>query len=129
MWYISNANIKENFMVALKNSKFGNINISKEAIASICGESALSCYGVVGIASKSSLHSVIAEILKKDSFARGVTVSKEKNGYSINLYLVIARDVKITEVLSEVQKKVKYDLEKTFSIKIKSLNVFANDIK
>lgn len=116
-------------MATAKNTKYGKIDVSIEAIAAVAGESATSCYGVVGIAPRSSLHSVIAEILKKESFAKGVIVSKEKNSYSINLYLVIARDVKITEVLSEVQKKVKYDLEKTFSLKIKSLNVFASDIK
>ena len=116
-------------MNVTKNTKYGQIDVTVEAIASVVGESATSCYGVVGIAPKSALHSAIAEILKKDSFAKGVYVTKEKVGYSINLYLVIARDCKITEVLSGVQEKVKYDLQKTFGIKIKSLNVFANDIK
>ena len=38
-------------------------------------------------------------------------------------------DEQITEVVSEVQKKVKYVLEKTLDMKFKAINVFVNDIK
>jgi uncharacterized alkaline shock family protein YloU len=37
--------------------------------------------------------------------------------------------VKITEIVSEVQKKVIYVLEKTFQIPFKQVNVFVQDIK
>jgi hypothetical protein len=41
---------------------------------------------------------------------------KKKSGYEVDVYLVVAYGVKITEVVSEVQKKVQYVLEKTFQI-------------
>ena len=115
-------------MAVTKKNKFGQVSISIDAIASVAGDTALECYGVVGIANRSSVHEVIAEILKKESFAKGIVIDKEKNGYSLSLYLVIAPNVKITEVLSEVQKKVKYDLERSFGIKVYKLHVFAQDI-
>lgn len=114
-------------MAVTKKNKFGQINISTDAIASVAGDAALECYGVVGIASRASIREAIGEILLKDNFVKGIIVDKVKDSYNVSLYLIIARNVKITEVLSEVQKKVKYDLEKTFAIKVKRLNVFASD--
>ncbi|MCQ2771781.1 MAG: hypothetical protein MJ238_00670 [Bacilli bacterium] len=35
----------------------------------------------------------------------------------------------MTEVMSEVQKKVSYVLEKTFQIPFKKVNVFVQDVK
>lgn len=116
-------------MAVTKKNKFGQVTISIDAIATVVGEAALECYGVIGIANRSQVHEVIGEILKKDSFAKGIVINKEKNGYSLSLYLIVAKNVKITEVLTEVQKKVKYDLEKAFGIKVFKLNVYAQDFK
>jgi uncharacterized alkaline shock family protein YloU len=37
--------------------------------------------------------------------------------------------VKMTEIITEVQKKVKYDLEKKFIVKFKAVNVYIQSIK
>lgn len=115
-------------MAVSKKNSYGEINISLDAIAIVACDAALECYGVRGIAPRSYVHEVIGTILKQDNFAKGIVVDKIGSSYSVKLYLVIARNVKITEVLAEVQKKVKYDLEKTFGIKIKKLDVYANDL-
>lgn len=112
-----------------KQTKYGNIAISNDAIASISADAALSCYGVVGLANKSSIHNVITELLKKDSYTKGVIINKVKNGVSLEVYLVISFDVKITEVLSEVQKRIKYELQKTFGMKSISVDVFAQSLQ
>lgn len=112
-----------------KQTKYGAINISNEAIASVVVDALSSCYGVVGIAKKSSLHETIIEILKKGSFSEGVFVSKDKKGVLVDIYLVVAYDVKITEVLLEVQKRVKYVLMKTFNFKNLKVNVYAHSLK
>ncbi len=113
-------------MTVKTKTKFGSINISNDAIASVAADAVLQCYGVVGVAKKNS---IIAEILKKDNLSKGVIVSQDKKGIEIDLYLVIAFNVKITEVLNEVQKRVKYVLEKTFEIKVKKVNIFAQNLK
>lgn len=110
-------------------TKFGAITISNDAIASVAADAVLQCYGIVGIGRKNSLNNTIVEILKKGSFTQGVIASQDKNLITIDLYVVVAFDVKITEVLCEVQKRVKYVLEKTFETKVKSVNVFAQNLK
>lgn len=112
-----------------RNSKHGNINITMEAIAEIAGNASTECYGVVGMASKTSLFYGIAELLKKENYSKGVFVRETKNGIEIDIYIIVAFGVRLTEVVSEVQKKVKYVLEKSLDLKIKAVNVSVQSIK
>lgn len=112
-----------------KDTQYGAINISDDAIATVAGTAAIACYGIVGLASRGSIRDVITELLKQDNYAKGVVVSKEKGGYVIDVYVVVAYEVKITEVLSEVQKKVRYELEKTFALHLRSVNVYAHSLR
>ncbi len=110
-----------------KQTPYGGINISIQAIASVAGNAAIDCYGVLGLASKTA--SVFDNLLIKKDYYKGVIPKKIKNGYAVDLYIVVAYGVKITEIVTEVQKKVKYVLEKTFDIKFKAINVYVQGIK
>jgi len=112
-----------------KKTAYGGINISLEAIGAVAGSAAVECYGVVGLASKNLLRENIADLLKEEAFYKGVFPKKDKDDYIVDVYIIVAYGVKITEVVSEVQKKVKYVLEKTFDIKFKAVNVFVQGLK
>lgn len=112
-----------------KNSNKGNVNITMNAIASIAGNAASECYGVVGMASKQTLREGIAELLKKENYNRGVFAKDTKNGIEVDMYIVVGYGLKMTEVVSEVQKKVKYVLQKTLDINFKAINVYVQGIK
>ena len=108
-----------------KNTSLGKITISSKAIASVVANAALECYGVVGLSSKSALAEKIQNILSNGEYTKGVSVDQDKSSVTINLYLVISLGVKVTEVLSEVQKKVRFVVGKTFAINVKKVNVYA----
>ncbi len=112
-----------------RTTNLGNINISEEAIATLAGGVVSECYGVVGMASQKILKDGLAELLKKENYTRGVVVRKTDNGYELDLYIVISFGVKITEVVAEVQKKVKYMLEKTLEQDFDKINVFVQGVK
>jgi len=113
-----------------KITPLGGIDISIEAIATIAGSAAIECYGVVGLSAKNSLKDNVDILLGKKNFQEGVNCDKDKKGnYIINIYIVVANDTKITEIIREVQKKVKYILEQTFSIKFEKVNVYVQGIK
>lgn len=116
-------------MALSKKTSLGEISISNKAIASVVADAALECYGVVGLSAKTALHEKINELLKRNDFEKGVLVYKGRKTYNIDLFLVVAFDVKITEVLHEVQKKVKYVVEKKFGVTIESVNVYAQLLK
>lgn len=116
-------------MVIDKQTPFGGINISMDAIASVAGSAALECYGVVGMSSKNSIRENINELLKKENFAKGILAKKTREGYEVDIFIIVAYGLKITEIVAEVQKKVKYVLEKTFDIKFKAINVYVQGVK
>ncbi len=111
-----------------KTTSLGGINISLEAIASVAGDSATSCFGVVGLSARNSLIDDVNFLLGRENFSKGINVEKHKKDYSVNVYLILAPDVKVSEIAIEAQKKIKYDLEKTFGIKFKAVNIFIQGI-
>lgn len=116
-------------MALNKKTALGGISISNKAIASVVASATMECYGVVGLAAKTAVHEKIYDLLKKDDYSKGVFVTTDLRGYAIDLYVVVAYGTKITEVLREVQKKVKYVVEKQFEIKLRAVNVYAQSLK
>ena len=110
-----------------KNS-LGTIEISKDAIAQVVASATLECYGVVGLAKSSALREEMAKILKQPDYTQAIRIKGSKQPYSVDLFLVVAQDVKITEVVNEVQKKVRYVLEQTFQMKFAAVNVFVQSL-
>jgi uncharacterized alkaline shock family protein YloU len=112
-----------------KTNQFGSIDISPNALADLAGITASSVYGVVGLVSKQSFTNPLNQFLKKENYSDGVSVKKTKSCYEVSLYLVVSKDVKIAEVVYEVQKQVSYVLEKNFGIPFKIVNVFIQAVK
>jgi uncharacterized alkaline shock family protein YloU len=113
-----------------KKTKYGSINISSEAIFAVVGKAATECYGVVGMSKKKSIKDEINELLKKENYSKGIYVKKNnKNQIEVDIYIVVGYGLRITEIVSAVQKKVKYELEKTFNIKFSAINIYVQGIK
>ncbi|MEG0313904.1 MAG: Asp23/Gls24 family envelope stress response protein [Erysipelotrichaceae bacterium] len=116
-------------MSITRNTQYGNINISIEAIASLAGGVVTECYGVVGMASQKFLKDGISELLKKENYAKGVVVRRNEEALELDLYIIVSHGVKISEVVHEVQKKTKYMLEKSLELDFNTINVFVQDVK
>lgn len=116
-------------MSITKNTKYGDINVSKDAITTLAGGIVSESYGVVGMASQKFLKDGWAELLRKENFSKGIVV-KEKDGVlELDLYIIVSHGVRISEVVLEVQKKVKYMMEKTLDVDFDTVNVFVQGIK
>ena len=116
-------------MTLEKMTNYGNISVSEEAVASLAGAVITECYGVVGMSSRQVLRDGWAELLKKDNYARGVVVRKTETGFEIDLYIIVSFGVRISQVVQEAQKKVKYMLEKTLSVEVTAVNVFVQGVR
>ena len=112
-----------------KTNTLGKINVSVEAIASLAGAAATECYGVIGMASQKLVRDGFAELLKKENYSRGIVVRETKEGLEIDLYIIVAYGMKISEVVESVQKKVKYVLEKTLDLEFKAVNIYVQAVK
>jgi uncharacterized alkaline shock family protein YloU len=110
-------------------TKFGQIDISNDVIATIAGGAAVDCYGIVGMASKKQLKDGIAEILRRDNFTKGVIVRQENDEVHIDMFIIVSYGTKISEVAHNVQSKVKYTLDKTVGLAVDSVNIFVQGVR
>ena len=111
------------------NNEFGQIDISNDVIAQIAGGAAIECYGIVGMASKHQIRDGLTDILRKENFAKGVVVRQENADLHIDMYIIVSYGTKISEVAYQVQSKVKYTVNKTLGMSVKSVNVFVHGVR
>ena len=107
----------------------GHVTITNEVIATIAGGAAIECYGIVGMASRKQLRDGIAEILKKENFAKGVVVRQEEEDIHVDMYVIVSYGTKISEIAHNMQSQVKYNLEKTLGMKVKSINIYIQGVQ
>ena len=112
-----------------RKTSLGQIRISDSAIASLAGTTVNECYGIVGMISRNYLADGYSALLKKENYAKGVVVKNGKNGIKIDEYVVISYGVKISEVVAQLQERVKYALEKTLNMDVESVNVHIEGIQ
>ena len=111
-----------------RSTKLGNINVTNEVIATIVGGAVTECYGVVGMASQKALKDGLYELLKRENNSRGVIVEDGETGINVDVYIIVGYGMKISEIVYEVQKKVKYVLETTLDIEISAINVYVQGV-
>ena len=116
-------------MAIEKTNEFGKISVSNDAIAMLAGGVITESYGVVGMASQQVFKDGLAELLKGENYSKGVIVRKTDAGYDLDVYIIVSYNVKISEVVLEVQKKAKYMLEKSLQQEFNPINVFVQGIK
>ena len=100
----------------------GNIIISNNVIANAAGLIATSCYGVVGMATRSTKDGIVS-LLKPSNLSKGIKVSVNENEVIVDMYIVVQYGVNINSVCESIMHRVKYDLSEwtskrsTFSLK------------
>lgn len=114
--------------IEVKN-EYGKIDITNDVIAQIVGEATIECYGIVGMASRHQIRDGLTDILGKENFARGVIVRNIGEETHIDMYVIIGYGTKVSEVAYQVQSKVKYTLQKTVGLNIKSINIFVQGVR
>ncbi len=110
-------------------TKDGQVTITSEVIATIAGGTAVECYGIVGMASKSQIRDGIAEILRKENYSRGIIVRQEDEKLHIDLYIIVSYGTKISEVANNVQSQVKYTLQQSLGLSIDSVNIYIQGVR
>ncbi len=109
-------------------SSKGSVRIANSVIAKIAGYAATSCYGVVGMAVKSSKDG-IARLLKRDQMDRGVKVKVAGNGIDITLYIISEYGTGMATIGELIKNNVKYNVEQMTGINVNKVNVNIEGIR
>ena len=109
-------------------NNLGSINITKDVIANIAGSSAVECYGLVGMASRSATSGIV-NLLKRENLSRGVKIEESEEGLIIDLFVIVQFGTKISVVAENIIDKVKYNVENQTGLKVKKVNINIEGMK
>ena len=105
-------------------SPLGRITISSEAIAQIVAETALECYGVVGM--KGSLRGQLARARGRP---RGIGIRRSGGGVMIDLHVVVEYGLNLAEVASTIRSQVAYDVERLTGLEVAAVEVVIQRVR
>src|ERR1700751_4235181 len=105
-------------------SRLGRITISSEAIAQIVAETAVECYGVVGL--KGSLRGGLARARGRPS---GIEIGREGGEVTVDLHVVVEYGLNLAEVASSVGNRVAYGTERLTGLTGRSGEVHGEDVR
>jgi uncharacterized alkaline shock family protein YloU len=105
-------------------SPLGRITISSEAIAQIVAETALECYGVVGM--KDSLRGRLARARGRP---RGIEVGRDGVAVTVDLHVVVEYGLNLAEVAASVRNRVAYEVERLTGLPVLAVEVHVDDVR
>ncbi len=111
----------------IKNER-GNVKITNAVIAKIVGYVATKCYGVVGMAMKSSKDG-IAKLLKYENMDKGIKIKVIDDNVNISLFIVVEYGVNIHAIGETIRSSVKYKVEEMTGLNVTSVDVNVESIR
>ncbi len=107
----------------------GHVDVDTDIIARYAGESAVECFGVVGMA-KFSVRDGLARVLKRDSMTKGVSVTvSDDNMISIDFHIITVYGVNIATIADNLINSVKYKVEGFTGMKVEKINVYVEGVR
>jgi uncharacterized alkaline shock family protein YloU len=107
--------------------KLGTIHVSPTAIATIASHALLTCYGVVGMASKNAIDEFAATLTRDPH--HGVSVRFQDGKILIDLYVIIQHGTRITSVAGSVINAVRFSVERMVGVPVHQVNVYVQGLR
>jgi len=110
-----------------ENTPKGDIQISKQAIATIAFQAVQRSYGVVGLASK-NIADELAHALVKDP-THGIDVEYKNEEINIDIYIIIEYGTRIKSVAASVANTVRYQVERSLGVPVNEINIHVQGLR
>ena len=106
----------------------GIITISSDVFTNITGAAATNCYGVKGMAIRSTTDGLV-HLLRRESMAKGVKVTtNEDSTISLELHIIVENGVNLMAISRAIMERVKYDVSRTTGVEVKNVDVFVDSM-
>lgn len=99
----------------------GRLTISHDAVADIVAETALACYGVVGLTAGSR----VKRILRRE----GIAIEGDAGALRIELHVVVEHGLNLAEVATTVRSQVGYEVERSTGLTVAAVEVVIQRVK
>lgn len=101
--------------------ELGRLTVSREAVAEIVAETALGCYGVVGLTAGSRVKRVFRR--------EGIQVEGDARGLRIELHVVVEHGLNLAEVAATVRSQVAYEVERLAGFPVAAVEVVIQRVR
>ena len=101
--------------------ELGRLTISRDAFAEIVAETALGCYGVVGL----SAGSRVGRLLRRE----GISVEGDGRGLRIELHVVVEHGLNLAEVAATVRSQVAYEVTRLTGFDVSAVEVVIQRVR
>ena len=110
-------------------TELGEIRVSSDVFTTITGSAATNCYGVKGMAVRSTTDGLV-HLLKRESMAKGVKVYYNEDGtVSIELHIIVENGVNLMAVCRSIMGEVRYVVSKTTGVEVASVDVCVDSMR
>ena len=114
-------------MVNITNSN-GDISITNDVLTYLAGDAATSCFGVKGMVACPK-EGGPWQLLRRESMSKGVLANMNEDGtVSLELHIGVVHGVNFSAVGRSIMSEVRYKLEQSTGVPIKSVDVFIDTI-
>ena len=104
----------------------GLITISSDVFTNITGAAATNCYGVKGMAIRSTTDGLV-HLLRRESMAKGVKVVYNEDGtISLELHIIVENGVNLKAVSRSIMSEVRYNVSRQTGVEVKSVDVYVD---
>ena len=106
----------------------GEVRISSEVFTKITGMAATSCYGVKGMAIRSTKDGLV-HLLRMESMSKGVKVRYHDDAtVSIEMHIIVDNGVNLTAVSRSIMSEVKYNVSRLTGVEVRGVDVFIDSM-
>lgn len=110
-------------------TELGEIRISSDVFTTVTGSAATNCYGVKGMAVRSTTDGLV-HLLKRESMSKGVKVYYNADGtVSIELHIIVENGVNLMAVCRSIMSEVRYVVSKTTGVEVASVDVCVDSMR
>ena len=109
-------------------SPLGRITISSGAIAHIVGETALECYGVVGMVPRNPVQRPVQRLLPNRP-TQGVAIGRDGDDVTIELRVVVEYGLNLAEVASSIRNRVSYEVARMTGLPVRAVEVHIDGVR
>ena len=99
----------------------GRVVISREAVGEIVAETALGCYGVVGLSAGTRMR----RMLRRE----GIGVEGDASALRIELHVVVEHGLNLAEVAATVRSQVSYEVERLTGLTVAAVEVHIQGVR
>ncbi len=110
-------------------NELGEVRISSEVFTVVTGCAATNCFGVKGMAVRSTTDGLV-HLLKRESMAKGVKVYYNEDGtVSIELHIIVENGVNLMAVCRSIMSEVRYVVSTTTGVAVSSVDVCVDSMR